>query len=243
MGVRLPRKKPRNLLLSVLYRLGKLLPLSRQRKFRLYLDLEWIFDRLALEQSFKVYPEDQHPVRTYTRDFILQRIHPSDRVLDLGCKEGYMSDYIAEKAALVVGMDLDAAAISVAKARYHRENLSFVEGEAGAYLETLDTPFDVLILSHILEHLDEPEAFLLRFKGRFRRIYIEVPDFDRYYLNQYRKDHNVALLYSDNDHVSEFDRTELRALLNACGLRIEQEEYRFGVQRIWCSEQGAAPTP
>ena len=64
--------------------------------------------------------------------------------------------------------------------------------------------------------------------------YIEVPDFERHYLNQYRLDKNINLIYSDNDHVSEFDRLEIKGLLQSCGITIQKEEYRFGVQKLWC---------
>ena len=82
--------------------------------------------------------------------------------------------------------------------------------------------------------MDDPKKFLSKFKQFFQFIYIEVPDFERYYLNQYRLDKNINLIYSDNDHVSEFDRIELKGLLQLCGITIQKEEYRFGVQKLWC---------
>ena len=234
MGIQLQRKKPRNLLLTVLYRTGRLLPISKKQKFKLYLDLEWIFDRLAMEASYAYYPGDIHPARNHTRQCILEGIASTDSVLDLGCSTGFISNYISEKAKKVVGVDHNATAISTAKERWKRDNLSFEVGDAGEYLKRTQTPFDVLILSHILEHIDDPKAFLNHFKNHFKRIYIEVPDFDRYHLNHYRKDLGLDLVYSDIDHVVEFDRWELKALIADCGLHIEQADYIFGVQRIWC---------
>ncbi len=57
MGIRIERKKPRHLLASVLYRLLRA-PVSERTKFRLFLDLEWIFNRLSQEQSHKIYGSD-----------------------------------------------------------------------------------------------------------------------------------------------------------------------------------------
>src|SRR5207253_4514131 len=51
-----------------------------------------------------------------------------------------------------------------------RSGLTFVCGDVRDYLETAPA-FDVAILSHVLEHIDEPERFLGSIKGRFRRIY------------------------------------------------------------------------
>lgn len=233
MGVKVERKKEQSLLLSALYRLLKL-PLSEKTKLSLFLDLEWIFDRLAMETSFKYYSPETHPIRIDAKKFILNFVTGEHRVLDLGCKYGVISDFIAEKAKEVVGIDHDGGAIEIAKKNYRRNNLTFIQADAREFLQSNKEKFDVLILSHILEHLDEPKEFLEEFKKWFDYIYIEVPDFDRYHLNHYRKDLNLKLIYSDNDHVTEFDRYELKQLLDECNISILEAYYITGIQRVWC---------
>ncbi len=234
MGVKLERKKKRMMLLTVIYRAQKLLPLSQRSKFKLFLNLEWIFHRLSHESSFKNYPHDTHPVRQMSKKFIMTQIDENSVVLDLGCNLGEISYMVSEVAKEVVGIDYIKNAIDIAKQNFKRDNLSFIHGEALAFLNANDKKFDTLILSHILEHLDDPKGFLMSFKDHFRYIYIELPDFDRYYFNQYRKDLDLSLIYTDEDHITEFDRDELKALLDECGLSIIREEYRYGVQKVWC---------
>lgn len=234
MGVKLSRQKPRQFWRSALYRLFVLPFAGANTKMRLFLNLEWIFHRLAHEQSFSLYSEDSHPVRSKTRDFLLPLIQENHTVLDLGCKEGVMSNYLAQKAQKVLGIDYDTVAISRAVEMYNLSNLEFKAAEALEYLQNTDEKFNVLILSHILEHLDHPKEFLKSFIHYFDYIYIEVPDFDRYYMNHYRKDLNMKLVYSDDDHISEFDRTELIEILGSLDLEIIKSEYRFGVQKYWC---------
>jgi len=234
MGVTLPRRKPRNILLSVMYRLGKLPFASDRTKFKIYLNLEWIFDRLAHEMSYRMYSSADHPFRVQSREFLLELLSPEHTVLDLGCHEGDLTVFLAETAKAVVGIDHNKDVINRARLRHQRRNLEFHHGEARAFLEDHDKRYDVLVLSGVLEHLDEPRQFLARFKDRFAFIYIEVPDFDRYLLNHYRQHQGVDLIYSDADHVSEFDRFELRELLTSCGLEILKEMYIHGVQKIWC---------
>lgn len=94
--------------------------------------------------------------------------------------------------------------------------------------------YDVLILSHILEHRDNLAQFLLDYKNYFHFIYIQVPDFDRGYLNHYRHDLKMNMIYTDNDHVGEFNRYELSELLSSCVIGIAEAEYRYGVQKLWC---------
>ena len=155
-------------------------------------------------------------------------------VLDLGSGTGEIGSAIAESAKEVIGIEYDKKIIDIASSRHRKDNLFFVESEALTYLEQSTKKFDVLILSHILEHLDEPETLLLSFKKYFTYIFIEVPDFDRYYPSHYRKDLNMELIYTDGDHVIEFDREGLIALLTECGITVIEAEYRFGVQKLWC---------
>ena len=75
----------------------------------------------------------------------------------------------------------------------------------------------------------------MEFKDYFKSIYIELPDFDWYYLNHYRLKLNLRLIYSDDDHVSEFDRNELKTLLDECNIKVVKEEYKYGVQKLWCN--------
>ncbi|MCY7346385.1 MAG: class I SAM-dependent methyltransferase [Pyrinomonadaceae bacterium] len=232
MGIKLQREKKRLLITSIFYRMIKL-PLSSNKKLKLFLNLEWIFSRLAHEMSFKIYSPQTHPIRNYAKKFLLDVLDEQQSVLDLGCGSGDVSNIIAEKARTVVGIDHNEESLKIASDKYKRSNLTFIHEDARTYLKTSDK-FDVLILSHILEHLDDPKDFLQTFKDYFEYVYIEVPDFDRDVANHYRKDLNMELIYSDNDHVSEFDRYELKDLINLCNLEILREEYIFGVQRYWC---------
>jgi SAM-dependent methyltransferase len=234
MGIRLPRTKPRHWLLSAAYRLHRLLPLSRARKLDFYLDLEWIAARLASETSFEVYDRPAHPVRA--DGFRFKYVESQHRVLDLGCGTGVLTHMLAGHAAEVVGIDHDPAMIAQARRDYPQ--LSFECGDARDYLRQAPK-FDLLFLSHVLEHLDDPEAFLRQFAGFFDLIFIEVPDFDASYLNRMRADRGRQLIYGDSDHVAEFDRDELKALIRSAGLRIRDENYAFGVMQFWCEAADA----
>lgn len=234
MGIRLPRKKKRVLALSVLYRIHRLLPFSTARKLRWYLDLEWIFDRLAMETSFRHFPPASHPHRLSANAFLLRKLEPRMHVLDLGCGSGDITAVIATQVDRVVGVDHDRAAIARATQRHQHPRLTFIDRDAMTFLQQEEQHFDTLVLSHVLEHLDGPEEFLRRFKGFFEWIYIEVPDFDKTNLNHYRQLLGSSLIHTDDDHVSEFDREELNALLHRVGIDVVDAEYRFGVQRLWC---------
>jgi SAM-dependent methyltransferase len=234
MGIKLQRKKPRMIWGSMLYRLSSIFPLGNVAKQKLFLNLEWMFDRLAHETSFKNFTYENHPVRQYSKPFILSNIRETSVVLDLGCGDGEIANFIAEKAKKVVGVDYNKKRIEIAQKRWQRPNLAFYNREALEFLNNTPDKFDTLILSHILEHLDNPKEFLDKFKSYFQYIFIELPDFEKSYLNYYRKALNVKLIYTDDDHVSEFDRDELKTLVTDCGMEVIKEEYRFGLLKLWC---------
>lgn len=231
MSLKLTRKKKKHYLLSFFYKLDKLIPLVKQSKLKLYLDLAWIFERLAHEKSSLI--PDQS-VRKVSFNFLQSKLSQKFSVLDLGCHTGFLTSMIASHSKNVVGIDHNSDHIIKAQQSYKVENIQFIHGEAMMYLYQNTQQFDVLILSHILEHLDSPLPFLENFKKFFHFIYIEVPDFERTHLNLYRKILNSDLIYSDNDHIWEFDRIGIKNLIQESNLEIIDEEFRFGVQKFWC---------
>jgi len=230
MGVRLERRKPRNLLASLAYRLDRFLPFSRLQKLDFLLDAAAITNRLAMEHAAGLGLDIWG-----VNDFIHSRIKPTDRVLEIGCSSGRVLSAI--QAADRVGVDQDKAAIE--RGRFEHPELTLVAGEARDYLETA-APFDVLILSHVLEHIDDPEQFLRAFAHRFDRIYVEVPDFEFTTNNAVRLARKRDLIYMDGDHVAEFDRDEIEDLFKSAGLGILDREFRWGFMRYWLTPQSGS---
>ncbi len=235
MGLKLNRKKDKNILLSIFYKLFKLFTFIKpQKRLNFFLTMEWIFDRLAHEESFKVFSYDNHPIRIHTLNFIKKNIDTTDSVLDLGCNTGEISNAISNYASKVVGIDYNSQAIKTAKELFQKNNLEFINTDAFEYLAQSDFKFDIIILSHILEHIDNPKSFLEKCKAFTRKIYIELPDFDKTYLNQYRITTKNPLNYTDADHIWEFDREDMKLLIAEAGMKILESDYRFGVMKIWC---------
>lgn len=88
------------------------------------------------------------------------------RVLDLGCGPGVLAAALAAEGAEVLGADLDAEAVDVARSRgvdamvVDLRDEDWVEKVAGR------GPFDVLVLADVLEHLVEPERVLRTVRDR-----------------------------------------------------------------------------
>lgn len=231
MGIRMQRRKPRHLILSFLYRLSKLPFISENKKFKLFLDLTWIFERLAHSSSMRYYKNFLHPTRVEALNFLSMFLSEDYLVLDIGCSTGELTYMISQKVKKITGIDHDILSIEQAKRNYNGTNISFIHGDAQQYLLNIPLKYDIIILSHIIEHIDHPEIFLEMLIPNTSYFYIEVPDFERTFHNIYRKDIGSKLIHSDNDHVAEFDRNELEEIFNNINLTIVCNEFKFGVLR------------
>lgn len=235
MGLSLPRRKRRELVLSGGYALARAFSwLPLRLRFAVSLDFAWFFERMAHEFSFKYYPPKEHPIRRLCARFLLDWIEPRHRILDLGCGGGDLAHLMAGRAARVVGVDHSSAFICEARARFHAPNLEFYEGDAFEYLGSSRDAFDVMVLCHVLEHIDDPGSFLRQCARAVPALYLEVPDFEDSMRSVFRADLGRSLIYTDIDHVSEFGRDDLRPLLEHAGWSIVAEDHRFGFLRFRC---------
>lgn len=83
------------------------------------------------------------------------------RVLDVGCGGGLMCEPMARLGAKVTGIDADAVAIEVAK--NHAAGMGLVidyQNTAAEKLADNKTRFDIILALEIIEHVDNPPAFV-----------------------------------------------------------------------------------
>ncbi|MFT3825798.1 MAG: class I SAM-dependent methyltransferase [Chitinophagaceae bacterium] len=85
------------------------------------------------------------------------------KVLDIASGEGYGSNLLASVAADVTGIDISEDAISVAKKKYQKNNLKFVQGSA-TQIPIESKVMDVVVSFETIEHLVEQEQLLSEFK-------------------------------------------------------------------------------
>ncbi len=89
------------------------------------------------------------------QDYFGERLHTLS-ILDLGCSSGIIADVLARHCSYVRGIDIDESAVKFAIDNFSRINLEFATGDAMQTVYDNNT-FDVVICSHIYEHVPSPE--------------------------------------------------------------------------------------
>lgn len=199
------------------------------RLFAIQDDWEVIVSERAIALDGGVHPK--HRLMRY-HDFFVDRIQDGERVLDIGCGYGAVARSIASRRpkSQVMGLDNDPGRLGQARRADNPPNLSY--GETDATKSVPPGPWDVVVLSNVLEHIHDRPGFLkaLIETTKAKRFLIRVPLFERDWKMPMRREVG-ANYYSDPDHKIEPTEAEFRAETAQAGLAVEELITPWG--EIW----------
>lgn len=92
---------------------------------------------------------------------IRQYVTPGAKILDVGCGKGNMSIQLANMGYQITAIDVDETSIEYAKSLVQLPNIRFQVTTIEAF-EAEEHSFDALICSEILEHVVDPEGFIVK---------------------------------------------------------------------------------
>ncbi len=157
-------------------------------------------------------------------EWLLERrnIHPKT-VLEIGCGTGAILRELHRRG---IGRDLygiDYSESAIAYAQSQSPQIGYFAGDVTEpNLPVPEEHFDLIVISHVLEHLEEPDR-ILRAIGAlsFGVMVAEVP------LENLAAGRVKALMRNQRmnraGHVQFFDENTFRGVLNSCGFRIDAE--------------------
>lgn len=177
---------------------------------------------LAIKNEGGVHPK--HRLLKY-HNFFLDNIGLDDDVLDIGCGNGELAFDVAKKAKNVVAVDIDPEKIDAAKTKHVGQNIKYKIADATKDLN--EEKYDVIMLSNVLEHIENRVEFLEKIKPLADRFLIRVPTFDRDWVPLYKKELGIEWRL-DLTHYIEFTEKTFREEIFAAGLKIESLYVQFG---------------
>lgn len=135
-------------------------------------------------------------------------------ILEVGCNTGGILKHFADRNFKVSGLEINSEAVAFAN-KYSKQDV--IEGS----LETVNLKKkpDIIIYSHVLEHLSDPRKELMLISNNLKEggfLFIEVPGIK----NIHKSYHGNLLLYLQNAHVAHFSLVTLRNLLQNSGFEI-----------------------
>lgn len=157
----------------------------------------------------------------------LSRVQPGERLLEVGCSNGALSEQLQTRGCRVVGIEVRADAAEKARA--------FCEEVAVGDVERMPLPwapasFDAILLLDVLEHLVDPAAATRRLLPLLRpggRLIIALPNVAhwqvRFRLLRGRFDYEDSGIL-DRTHLHLYTAKSARALLAQSGLQVVDED-------------------
>lgn len=166
-------------------------------------------------------------------DFFIKHVRPGEKILDIGCGNGFLAyDVVTHREdAYLTGIDMNETNISFAKANYSHPRLSFRVGNA-----LIDLPgqsFDVVILSNVLEHIENRVEFLRDVMKVIlpSRFLLRVPLFERDWRVPLMKELGIDYRL-DKTHFVEYVYEDFVVELQQADLSIVEKEFKWG--ELWC---------
>jgi len=89
---------------------------------------------------------------------LVSRVNRANRVLDVGCGDGYLMAQIKPHAEEVIGIDFELSGVRLATHQLQGLGNCFVAQASCYSLPFPDHSFDVVLLADVIEHLEDPDA-------------------------------------------------------------------------------------
>lgn len=138
-------------------------------------------------------------------------------VVELGCGEGAIGERLLDRAfcECYVGYDISTSGIQAAQSR-QLDNAGFNHFD-GAGTPDADQSYDLAVLSHVVEHVENPRSIIAEARRLARWVIIEVP-------LEYSRSTPDHFEWTDLGHINLYSPLLIRHLAESCGLAVIDEK-------------------
>lgn len=188
-------------------------------------------ERILLEKETPLMIARHFCAYKYAKDYVSGK-----EVLDIGCGEGYGSNFLAGFSKSVLGIDYNAAIIDYAKNKYLRPGLGYAVLDI-KNLSSLNRKFDVICSFQNIEHIRDTDkllrdiAALLKDGGVFICSTCNIKDASPGSDVPFNKFHVKEYLISDFKELleSRFDKVEISGLRRTTALKFNRRLKKIGL--------------
>jgi len=152
---------------------------------------------------------------------ILKFLGTNQKILDIGCNDGTITQVMKEMGNEVIGVDFEEV-VEIAKRNHH--DIQFISFDASNIFPIDDNSFDVVIATELIEHLIDDELFLNECYRILRpggRLMLTTPNFT-FIRNR------IWLLFGryvdEYTHIHKYTFRNVRKIIKASGFRILMEK-------------------
>jgi ubiquinone/menaquinone biosynthesis C-methylase UbiE len=128
-------------------------------------------------------------------------------VIEVGCGEGYGTNYLSHNVQHIVGLDINEDVIQHASRKYRSSKCSFKFYD-GVNIPYDDSTFDVVVSFQVIEHVQDDKNFLMEIQrvlktggtcllttpNRIHRVKSDKKPWNRFHIREYYPDELEAIL-------------------------------------------------
>ncbi|MBE7440642.1 MAG: class I SAM-dependent methyltransferase [Spirochaetales bacterium] len=191
------------------------------------------YENYSSEHLDLIHPEGRNATRRMAAETLVRSLdnfkthmNSQSRVLDLGCGSGNLAFLCAELGVVdYTGIDLSEENIAICRNDFPR--YQFAVSDILAYLQNSNREYDIVLMSHVMEHfsLNEALTILQEIKNRITPggFFVNImPNAQAYF-------HATAVLYSDITHERLYSAISFSHLLRKAGWpSFRHYNYRVG---------------
>jgi SAM-dependent methyltransferase len=187
--------------------------------------------RVAAIFSRKLEANDLHPKHRLMKyhDWFCARVKHDWNVLDIGCGNGALAYDVKDHCARIFAVDLNPKNIETAK-KHTKQAITYLCADATIY--TFQDKFDAIILSNVLEHIEDRVGLLKRIyqnqdQTKPPLLLLRVPMITRDWITLYKKEMGVEWRL-DKTHFTEYTHDQVHDELRQAGLKVIEHTVQFG---------------
>src|SRR5699024_617685 len=113
----------------------------------------------AYDEWAEIYDSNDNPTRDLNKKTLREASLKlsENNIIEIGCGTGLNTDYLAQQAQQVKGIDFSEKMLAKARTRVNQENVQFITADITQEWSFLESSVDIIVGNLVLEHIENLE--------------------------------------------------------------------------------------